>query len=258
MFRLVSLTFTLLLLLGLLAPASAQDASPPATTDPGTFTLGQLAGDAFTLLPAAPEDDVSVISFGPVVMGEYTELGFVVANTTDEPIGQVEVAAEVLNADGDAVGEIDMSVIQPPVIAPGGYGIVLGTLPLEAAGEVDATIEPEVSWSEPADVPGIGSPEITALTNGDDGISGVAVNHTGAELQVVSIDAICFNEGGAITQALTGFTDGGAFSTLADGAETTFTLEFPLMNQGLPCDHVLVAGNGLIFSSSPAPEPAIH
>lgn len=246
--RFMPLGLGLLLAAGVLAPANAQEAPVSPSPGSGEYTLGQVAGDAFGFLPAAEDGEVSVIAYGPIVMGEYTGLGFVVANATDEPVGQVEIAATVRDADGDEAGVVDMLEVQPPVIESGGYGIALGTLPLEVAGLPDGTVEPEVEWGEPTDEVEIGSPTVTGLTTGDVEISGSLSNQTGSDLQVVTVDEICFDDAGAITQAVTGFADSGAFGILEDGAETTFTLDTLVLDQGLPCDHILVASNGLVVA----------
>jgi hypothetical protein len=172
-------------------------------------------------------------------------MGFVVVNATDEPVHDVQVDAQVRDDDGDVVGTVEISIMQPQVIEPGGFGLVIG----QAPDDIEATDAIEVSVAVTT-VPGLPtepqfhqSPAIVEVAATDAGFVGTVRNDLESTLGLPSVDIVCF-DGGTVTQAGGTMLD---VSELAPGQESGFDIEYGYdLEEGVSCDRFLVASTGFV------------
>lgn len=256
-----SLGLALLLAGGAGGSATAAGSDPAPDAD--GFTYGPIAGNAFDLLPDPEAGSLSVVAMGPGAVTPYGWLGFVVTNGADEAVADITLTTDARDEAGEPVTLMGLGVMQPPVLEPGGTGIMVmaalaggGDLLSEAATaddfltpipltvETDLTSVPAAE-AEPGYVAFV-SPTVTALATDDTGITATVRNDGDAPLEGLTLDAVCFDGDGAVTQAGTTVA---ADDALAPGAETAITFSFATgdLNQETGCDRFLVAGNGIVI-----------
>lgn len=254
--------FALALLLagGVGAPASAAGSGPAPDAD--GYTYGPIAGNAFDLLPEPEDGRLSVVAMGPAAVAPFGWVGFVVTNGTDEPVADITLTTEAQDETGQSVTLFGLGVMQPPVLEPGGTGLMVMAaltdseefLSEDATSSdfltpIPLTVETGLT-SVPADEAESGfltfdSPTVTALVTDDTGITATVRNDGDAPLEGLTLDTVCFDDEGAVTQAGTTVA---AADALAPGAETTITLSFGQggVEPATGCDRFLVAGNGIV------------
>ena len=196
---------------GQLPTTSAPDPSDPQAAAADVRLSGNLDE-----LPAGEPGQLQVVAIGTV--GRSGRVPWIVRNATDGVVFDVNVVVTARDAQGTLLDSGGTLAVAPFVVPPGevaiGYSFLGGD---DLPDDVD--LEVEVSSEVDPFILGVDVP-VTELSVREDGITGIVANDSGRALRFVSVVAVCTDDRGIPTHAISEYTDR---TDLPAGATSSFS-----------------------------------
>lgn len=230
------LGMVLTILISMIMPTSIM--AQPASTPEAENDQLSVSGNAFELLEEGEEDTVAIVAFSPP--NERSDsIGAIVRNNTDGVVSDINVVAEIRDADGKLVAVADMSEFRIVNLYPGevAVGLVLGSNindpSLDITFKVTFEDGEDDSWLTKYDL------EFLYTEWTGDRILGEFVNPSEETMDNIYLSHACFNDQGD----LLGVEWGSAHGLLDPGETRAFQVGDydPNMTN---CTHHLVSGHG--------------
>ena len=188
------------------ANPATNDATPTGLTGDAT---AELVGPGLALLPLGEPDTATVVLTGPYIFQHGTHIPFVIQNRTGETVTNIGVAASAYADDNELIGtgQAGQALIQPVVVAPGGYAI--GTVGFGTPRLAEAVrFAFEVDWVAGTSADPFYDLSIASASFEGDRIVGEVRNQLGRPVTYyASVMYACLSQDGDLLHVETVFTD---------------------------------------------------